>query len=84
MRIRCRQNAPERSMRVAAKSYSFCLSFFFAYRFDGAFACSTRVHSLSRAVIHFANRFVQTFVCSTRMHRKSFPDVQAPKQSEAA
>ena len=40
MRIRCCQNVPERKMHFDSKSYSF------AYRFDGAFICSMRLHIL--------------------------------------
>ena len=32
MSIRCRQNAPDRTMRVASKSYSFCFSFRWGFR----------------------------------------------------
>ena len=39
MRIRCRQNAPERKMHVASKSYSFCFSFRWGFRF-AARVCS--------------------------------------------
>ena len=36
MRIRCRQNAPQRTMRVASKSYSFCFSFRWGFRLQRA------------------------------------------------
>ena len=40
MRIQCCQNVPGRKMHFDSKSYSF------AYRFDGAFICSMRLHVL--------------------------------------
>ena len=38
MRIRCKQNAPERMMRVISKSYSFRLSFQWGVRLQRACA----------------------------------------------
>ena len=32
MRIRCRQNAPGCTMRIASKSFSFCFSFRMGFR----------------------------------------------------
>ena len=40
MRIQCCQNVPECKMHFNSKGYSF------AYRFDGAFICSIRLHIL--------------------------------------
>ena len=47
MRIRCRQNAPQRTMRVASKSYSFCLSFRWGFRLQRARAQPAQADSLA-------------------------------------
>ena len=42
MRIQCKQNAPERMMRVISKSYSFRLSFQWGVRLQRACAAHAR------------------------------------------
>ena len=51
MRIRCRQNAPQRTIRVASKSYSFCFTFQWGFRLKRARAQPAQADQKDRSKV---------------------------------
>ena len=77
MRIRCKQNAPERMMRVISKSYSFRLSFQWGVRLQRACAAhACQVRGMPRKIdATVAQRRQKSFNCrrlSDTGRKKSF------------